>query len=100
MNPDKNKFEALFTEEMLESLREERRTDSLQELRDQIAELNNDPVLLRPDGTKVPKHWSVFQVGENVVIKNYTFKVAYIGETAILFEPVGPVVVGEKNEAP
>jgi hypothetical protein len=50
--------------------------------------------LVRPDGTPVPKHWTQFAVGEQVVIKGYTFKVAYIGETAILFEPVGPVVVG------
>jgi hypothetical protein len=51
--------------------------------------------LLRPDGSPVPKTWSVFQVGESVVIKGYTFKVAYIGESNILFEPVGPVEIGK-----
>jgi hypothetical protein len=51
--------------------------------------------LLRPDGSAVPAHWAVFTVGEHVVIKDYTFKVAYIGETAILFEPVGPVIIGQ-----
>ena len=50
--------------------------------------------LLRPDGSKVPEHWSIFSVGEHVVVNNYTFKVAYIGETSILLEPVGPVLVG------
>ena len=45
--------------------------------------------LLRPNGEPVPQHWTQFQIGECVVIKNYTFRVAYIGETAILFEPVG-----------
>lgn len=46
MNPETNKFEPL-----LESF-------------DQ---------LLRPDGTPVPKHWSVFTAGEHVVVKDYTF---------------------------
>lgn len=48
--------------------------------------------LLRPDGSEVPSHWSVFQVGEQVVVKDYTFKVAYIGEGTLLLEPVAPVV--------
>lgn len=56
-----------------------------------LAMIERQQQLLRPDGTPVPKHWSTFQVGENVVIKDYTFKVAYIGESNILFEPVGPV---------
>lgn len=46
--------------------------------------------LLRPDGSRVPSHWAVFSVGELVVIKDKTFRCAYIGETAILFEPVLP----------
>lgn len=52
--------------------------------------------LVRPDGSKVPKHWSTFRVGELVTIKDYTFKVAYIGEANILFEPVGPVDLQRK----
>lgn len=67
MNPDTNKFETL-TDVSIEG------------------KLNQ---LLRPNGEPVPQHWSVFQLDELVVIKNYTFKVKYIGETAILFEPVG-----------
>ena len=51
------------------------------------------PNLLRPNGKLVPKTWTIFSMGEEVVIKDYTFKVAYIGETSILFEPVGPIVI-------
>jgi hypothetical protein len=57
--------------------------------------LSNGGRLLRPNGDPVPKHWSTFTLGELVVIKDYTFKVAYIGETAITFEPVGPTLLGE-----
>ena len=49
--------------------------------------------LLRSDGSPVPEHWSTFEVGEQVVIKNYTFEVKYIGETSILFEPIGVVEI-------
>ena len=51
--------------------------------------------LLRPNGEPVPKHWSVFTVGETVVIKDYTFKVAHLGEGHILLEPMAPVIVAE-----
>ena len=73
MNPDTNRFEALRVE--LES------------------KIDQCSGLFRPDGSKVPAHWTTFTLDERVVIKNYTFRVAYIGETAILFEPVGPVIV-------
>lgn len=69
MNPESNKFEALKADEF--------------------------GALLRPDGRPVPKHWATFQLGEEVVIKGYTFRVAYIGEAALLFEPVAIAVVGE-----
>ena len=74
MNPDTNKFEKLID----------------------LNKLNKDTplvdgTLLRPNGDPVPKHWSTFVVGENYVINDYTFKCAYIGETSILFEPVGIV---------
>lgn len=62
------------------------------------ADLSDPTVLVLPDGKPVPRHWAVFQVGEDVVIKGYTFRVAYIGETAILFEPVGLPVVGEGKD--
>lgn len=47
--------------------------------------------LLRPDGTPVPKHWSVFKTDELVVVKNYTFRVAHLGESYLVLEPVKPV---------
>lgn len=55
-------------------------------------------MLVRPNGTPVPSHWSIFMVGENYVINGYTFKCKYIGETSILFEPVGPVVLEKKDD--
>ena len=86
MNPDTNKIEDLsFMDEIKDQVAKEDMTAKLAQL---------EGKLLRPDGTPVPKHWSVFKVGENYVIENYTFKCQYIGETSILFEPVGPVVVG------
>jgi len=66
MNPETNKFEMLKNKELVEKM----------------------AALIRPDGTPVPRHWPVFQTGELVVIKDYTFKVAHIGESYILFEPV------------
>lgn len=44
--------------------------------------------LLRPDGTFVPKHWPIFKIDEIVEIKDVSFKVKYIGETALLLEPI------------
>jgi hypothetical protein len=106
MNPDTNKFEKLDYAKIEKDIQdrleiktvndEERKEHAnfLQELVHQAGtgRFKRDALntLLRPDGTPVPKHWSVFRVGENVVIKEYTFKVAYIGESNILFEPVGP----------
>ena len=49
--------------------------------------------LLRPDGTPVPKHWAVFHLDELVEIKNHTFRVKYIGETSILFEPIAVLTI-------
>lgn len=84
MNPDTNKFEELqtFTKKELE-------------IQNQIDRLKDEASgkLYRPNGEPVPKHWSIFHVGENYVINNYTFKCAYISETSILFEPVGIVEV-------
>lgn len=82
MNPETNRFEPLTEEEKREQERQYRSIESV------LARVQKK--LLRPDGTPVPSHWPVFQVGELVVIKNYTFKVAYIGESTLLFEPVSP----------
>jgi hypothetical protein len=53
---------------------------------------NRLEMLLRPNGEPVPSHWVQFAIDELVEIKGYTFRVKYIGESAILFEPVGPIV--------
>ena len=81
MNPETNKFE------MLDSIVEEDNKSLEKEF----------GRLLRPNGEPVPKHWSIFKVDENYVINNYTFKCKYIGETSILFEPVGIVEPWEKG---
>lgn len=73
MNPDTNRFEVLT-----------------EELSKKVKQLTVPYQLLRPNGEPVPRHWTQFQMDELVVIKNYTFRVKYIGESAILFEPVRP----------
>jgi len=70
-------------------------TNTTEELRNLIESRRDG--LVRPDGSPVPKHWSIFRVGERVVINDYTFEIKYLGETAILLEPVGPVVVGPED---
>ena len=103
MNPDTKRFEQLMAAaaSAAENMEASKRgaLDSMAKMRTMIAKLGGNPdvpmALLRPDGSPVPKHWSIFTVGEQVVIKNYTFKVAYIGETAILFEPVGPILLNK-----
>jgi len=94
MNPETNRFESLSEEddEILESLVQK---DQHQIHEDGTTEKSTTSILLRPDGTPVPAHWSVYQVGETVVVKNYCFKVVYIGESTLLLEPMGPVLVGK-----
>lgn len=77
MNVDENKFEFLR-----------------EQLREQL-DTTGPPRLLRADGSPVPEHWPVFKVGEHITIKNYTFEVAHIGESHMLLEPVGPLIIGE-----
>ncbi len=100
MNPDTNRFEPL-TEQL---------TEPLSAIEEEFAKQMKTAVeapyggftksqaeLVRPDGTPVPKHWSTFTVGNKYEINGYTFTCAYIGETSILFEPAGPIVVGDAN---
>jgi hypothetical protein len=95
MNPDTNRLEELGINE--EALRNTLQDSERRGLERQLQQLKNESALVRPDGTPVPKHWSVFTVGEHVVVKNYTFRVAYFNETTIVLEPVGPVVLGTEN---
>ena len=95
MNPNTNRFEEL--QDVVTAARQLGYFPQLQEAAARVAErrIGTDPKLLRPDGSEVPKHWAIFKVGELVVIKDYTFKVAYINDGSILFEPVGPHIIGE-----
>ncbi len=79
MNPDTNELERL------------RRSPILKD--------GGVPVLVRKDGSVVPRHWAIFAVGEEIVVKGYTFRVAYLNEGAIMLEPIGPAVVGDDVEA-
>ena len=96
MNPETNKFEPL-----MEIAGEEMAKERLEAMEEFVSKMKCgtteelSPKLYRPDGTPVPDHWSTFHVGEEVVIKNYRFEVAYIGEKTLLFEPVGPIILGE-----
>jgi len=96
MDPDSNRFVPL-TEKADEELVKNQTREMQRRLRQMQKSLDDPGALLRPNGQPVPKHWSVFTVGEDVVIKDYTFRVAYVGETNILFEPVGPLMVGGKK---
>lgn len=89
MNPDTNKFERL--QEILED-------DPQGTMAVVKAELENRTAqLLRANGEPVPKHWSIFRVGEHVVLKDYTFKIAYMNDGTLILEPVAPVIVGESG---
>ena len=91
MNPETNRFEPIAesneTDPVLQATITDQTAQKLRKL-DKVLRGN----LFRPNGTVVPEGWATFQIGETIEIKNYTFKVQYIGESAILFEPVGPVV--------
>jgi hypothetical protein len=79
MNPETNMFEELHLEGLKDAERDQREVQFKKQLEQVQQQIEGG--LLRPDGSPVPKHWSVFQVGEAVVIKDYTFRVAYIGES-------------------
>ena len=87
MNPDTNKFEEL--------------QPATEEQKQQILDLEAEfkrmqkSQLVRPDGTPVPAHWTVLSVGQYVVVENYTFAVAHIGESHLLLTPVGIPEVGK-----
>ena len=102
MNPETNRFELLrpVTDQDEDPGNDLRHTTTGDLYQPSIGVLNRtvmQQTLLRPNGEPVPQHWTQFQIGQLVVIQNYTFKVAYIGETAILFEPVGIPDLGERR---
>ena len=92
VNRDTNRIEPLT------QCTEHEMAETLAKLRGQAGDFH--PGLLRPNGSPVPKTWSLFEMGELIVIKDYTFRVGYIGESAILLEPVGIVeVIAKPPEA-
>jgi len=93
MNPDTNRLEMLKLASDSGSEAEEKLLDLINQQKK--GEFHYD--LVRPNGKPVPKHWSIFRIGEQVVVKDYTFKVAYVNESGLLLEPVGPVIIGEKK---
>lgn len=72
MNPETNRMESLFLKE---------------------------DGLVRPDGSPVPKNWSIFKEGEKFVLNNYTFRLAHIGESYIVLEPVSQADVADSLAA-
>ena len=46
--------------------------------------------LVSVNGDPIPKYWTILKEGELVVVKNYTFRVAYMNDAGVLLEPVSP----------
>lgn len=90
MNPDTNRLESLTMDPKLKRALDQ----EVEGLKSAIER----QALVRPDGSPVPEHWSIFTVGECVAIKTHTFRVAYIGESTLLLEPIGPVLVGQDGD--
>lgn len=102
MNPDTNRFEPLSEALVCQKCGATNQShykkclscgtpikNSLNTLQEFAAQLTT---LVRPDGSPVPVNWAIFKQGEHVVIKDYTFKVGYIGDSVLVLEPIGPGV--------
>jgi len=48
--------------------------------------------------TGPPRHLTNFRVDEQVVIKDYTYRVACVGDGYLVVEPVGPLLVVGKEQ--
>lgn len=59
-------------------------------LRDKASDFH--PGFVRADGSPVPKTWALFKVGELVVVKDNTFRVAHFNESSVILEPANPVI--------
>ena len=101
MNPDTNRFEPLTTKDEEKTYNKDQ---EIQRYKKQMEKLQHKMVseiplteLVRPDGSAVPQNWSIFTVGEHLVLKDYTYRVVYLNEVSITLEPVGPVVVGDSG---
>ncbi len=49
------------------------------------------------DGVEVPKHTLSFKLGETVYIKDQSFKVTCVGETYLVFEPIGFIEIKKEE---
>ena len=82
----------------LEAERLERRREHLQDM--VASELLQTqyplvhPSLIKPNGTPVPRHTALFKVGEHVVAKDQTFRVAHVNDCTLVLEPVGLPLLG------
>ena len=86
MNPETNQFEQLEPLKAFDAaVSKHLATRVADELRS---------TLVRPNGEPVPAHWTVLTTGQHVMVEGYTFSVAHIGESHLLLEPVGPMIVG------
>lgn len=56
--------------------------------------------LIKPNGTPISHHLTNFRVDEQVVIKDYTYRVACVGDGYLVVEPVGPVILGQNKSEP
>lgn len=88
MNPETNRFEKLT--ELTENPGYEAQLAQRYEAKMAETLAKASPQLLRPDGSPVPETWSTYREGELVVVKGYTFRVAHIGESYLVLEPVAP----------
>jgi len=96
MNPKTGKFEELSFDTSEEAIAKYV-GDKARRIRQAVnQEARITGQLLRPNGEPVPKHWAVFAIDELVEIKGNTFKVKYIGETSILFEPVSVKEISDR----
>lgn len=89
MNPNTNRLEPLAE---VGSAQTKELSDHFNQAKALIQQATGS-TLVRPNGEPIPTHWSIFTVGETVVVKDYTFRIAYMNEGTIVLEPVSPVVV-------
>jgi hypothetical protein len=83
MNPDTNKLEILREVGLGEKIG---------------SALDCVPGLVRPDGSPVPKTWSIFTEGEEIIVKDYRFTVVYFNAETIVLEPAGPILLKGESQ--
>jgi hypothetical protein len=56
--------------------------------------------LSRPNGVPVLFTWGLFQEGKTIVVEDYTFKIAHIGGTYLVLEPIGSALIEGTKKMP